>query len=592
MKSPLSKLCCISKQDPESVDEPPVDEVAQEVIAEQPSSVEDVAAEVVNHDAPSTDDTKKGHARTPSEASAPVARILLEAPATMPSEISLSSSSTCSYKSSESVQTAFERSPALIREHSKESVVTAIERTPSPKASKKEDQGSKMTSPQSKEAEDSLASAKTSQELPTSDHSSHQLPEPESNASQEPQKGMSSDLELPEDVTTLDEVSKLNEIIDGKKFDLKHPFFDKISLFYGDITKIQVDAIVNAANDRLGGGGGVDGAIHRAAGHNQLQAECRKHTRPVPTGEAVVTDACKLSTHVKKIIHCVGPICYGGVTDEKRKKLESCYRRAIQLSEENDLRSIAFCCISTGIYGYDNKDAARTVLRFLWRHFNKEENVEKWDRIVLCLFMDVDKQCYKQYIKELLLDPSFFDDEDEEESENEEKKEEEVEEKEDGENEDEKKEHGNSKTEEKKDEDTKTKGDGEKVKNELESKEGTKTDDKQSKETDTKDSLADEDSTEKKEDTVTESERKADCGTGEGNETKKEEATTSTSNTSTSEEMRDESDGGKEGEKENHDIDGKEKKDEGMTNKKRALSEDGEDEPPIKRDKHERESSV
>ncbi|KAF8368419.1 hypothetical protein PRIPAC_86248 [Pristionchus pacificus] len=207
----------------------------------------------------------------------------------------------------------------------------------------------------------------------------------------------SEDKEVPDDLTTLDKVNKLNELIDTDKFDLKHPFWDKISLFYGDITKINVDAIVNCATSRLDGeGGSLNRAVHSAAGYEQLQTECRKHDRPVPMGLAVMTDACGLSTHVKKIIHCVGPICYGEVTPSRRYQLESRYRRAIKLSEQNGLRSIAFSCISTGLYGYDNKDAARSVVKVLYKYFSSEQNAEKWDRVVLCTFMDIDKQCYKQ----------------------------------------------------------------------------------------------------------------------------------------------------------------------------------------------------
>ncbi|GMS97858.1 hypothetical protein PENTCL1PPCAC_20033, partial [Pristionchus entomophagus] len=220
---------------------------------------------------------------------------------------------------------------------------------------------------------------------------------------------VSADAELPEGVTTLDTLQKLTEAVDPVKYNLAHPFWEKVCFYFGDITKIQVDAIVNAANDRLGGGGGVDGAIHRAAGYNLLQAECRKHPRPVAVGDAVMTDSCKLSDYVKKIIHCVGPICHGGVTEDKRHQLESCYRKALQLSEKNGLRSIVFCCISTGIYGYDSRDAAKTVLRVLWKHFSKEKNAKKWDRVVLSLFTDIDKKHYKRYITELIQDPTYFD---------------------------------------------------------------------------------------------------------------------------------------------------------------------------------------
>ncbi|GMS80025.1 hypothetical protein PENTCL1PPCAC_2200, partial [Pristionchus entomophagus] len=328
--------------------------------------------------------------------------------------------------------------------------------------------------------------------------------------------------------------------------------------------------------------GGVDGAIHRAAGYNQLQTECRKHPRPVATGDAVITDSCKLSAYVKKIIHCVGPICYGGVTEAKRNQLESCYRRAIELSEENRLRSIAFCCISTGIYGYDNEDAARTVVKFLWKHLSKEENAQKWDRVVLCLFMDIDKKCYKHYITKLIQDPNFFDEKEEEkENEDEDDKEKKKEDKEDK----------KDKKDEDMDEDKEKKTEKEEKKegNEKDETDSSKKDDAESEKPQTKEG---ENAIEK--DTVSQTEDKSEKNTVEGGDgVKTEKATTSASNTSASEKMDEERDGVKgEGEKENNVVDGNVKKEEGMTRMKRGLSDEKEGEPPIKRDKPERESAV
>ena len=127
----------------------------------------------------------------------------------------------------------------------------------------------------------------------------------------------------------------------------------------GDITKEQVDAIVNAANGTLMGGGGVDGAIHRAGGPEILK-ECKKirETRfpdGLPTGQAVITTAGRMSA--KQVIHTVGPV-YGRGGEEKAELLTSCYRNSLSLAVEHGLKTIAFPAISTGIYGYPPYEAA------------------------------------------------------------------------------------------------------------------------------------------------------------------------------------------------------------------------------------------
>lgn len=131
----------------------------------------------------------------------------------------------------------------------------------------------------------------------------------------------------------------------------------RIEVIQGDITKEHVDAIVNAANARLAGGGGVDGAIHRAGGP-AIMAECRA-LGGCDTGDAKITTGGNLPA--KHVIHAVGPVYYGGAQGEA-KLLASCYRRSLEVAVESRLKSVAFAAISCGIYGYPISDAARIAL--------------------------------------------------------------------------------------------------------------------------------------------------------------------------------------------------------------------------------------
>lgn len=147
---------------------------------------------------------------------------------------------------------------------------------------------------------------------------------------------------------------------------------DRVVVVVGDITRQNVDAIVNAANSSLLGGGGVDGAIHRAGGSAILAAckEIRRTQFPkgLPTGEAVITTAGNLPA--RNVIHTVGPV-YGQAGGREADLLAACYEDSLKLAEEHALRSIAFPAISTGVYGYPQDEAARVssqaIVRFLFR---------------------------------------------------------------------------------------------------------------------------------------------------------------------------------------------------------------------------------
>jgi len=152
----------------------------------------------------------------------------------------------------------------------------------------------------------------------------------------------------------------------------------KIELVRGDITDEISDAIVNAANSGLAGGGGVDGAIHRAGGP-QIMAECRKFGG-CPTGEAVITSGGNLDA--KFVIHTVGPIYNNGVSGEA-ELLASAYRNSLRRAVENDVRSVSFPSISTGAFRYPLRDAARVALGEVVRFLREEKHDMQLVRFVL-----------------------------------------------------------------------------------------------------------------------------------------------------------------------------------------------------------------
>nr|XP_013815546.1 PREDICTED: O-acetyl-ADP-ribose deacetylase MACROD2 [Apteryx mantelli mantelli] len=187
----------------------------------------------------------------------------------------------------------------------------------------------------------------------------------------------------------------------------KKSLSEKVSLYRGDITLLEVDAIVNAANSSLLGGGGVDGCIHRAAGPC-LVAECR-NLSGCETGQAKIT--CGYELPAKYVIHTVGPIARGHLTDTHKEDLANCYKSSMKLAKENNIRSIAFPCISTGIYGFPNEPAAVIALNTIKEWLSKNHN--EVDRIIFCVFLEVDYKIFKKKMSE------FFpiDDDNEEETE-------------------------------------------------------------------------------------------------------------------------------------------------------------------------------
>lgn len=166
----------------------------------------------------------------------------------------------------------------------------------------------------------------------------------------------------------------------------------RLASLRADLTKLAVDAIVNAANTSLMGGGGVDGAIHRAAGR-ELVIECATLNGCHP-GDAKITKGYKLPA--KHVIHTVGPVWHEGDRNEA-ETLASCYRRSLEVALAHKLRTIAFPCISTGVYGYPPDQAAVVAVKTVREVISKHPDA--FDEITFCCFSESDLQLYKDLLQ-------------------------------------------------------------------------------------------------------------------------------------------------------------------------------------------------
>lgn len=179
----------------------------------------------------------------------------------------------------------------------------------------------------------------------------------------------------------------------------------KLCLVQGDITEMDADAIVNAANPSLMGGGGVDGAIHRKGGPKILE-ECKRIRATewpdgLPTGKAVITTGGNLKA--RYVIHTVGPVWRGGKSGEPELLAEA-YRNSLALAVLKGLKTIAFPSISTGAYGYPIQEACKVALKTVKEFLEKEDKLEK---VVLVLYSKHDFEVYKKAVKEILQQPTL-----------------------------------------------------------------------------------------------------------------------------------------------------------------------------------------
>ncbi|XP_068424606.1 ADP-ribose glycohydrolase MACROD2 isoform X3 [Clinocottus analis] len=199
-------------------------------------------------------------------------------------------------------------------------------------------------------------------------------------------------------ITSWGEENRPNDKEEGDELTGGGGLSDKVSLYKGDITLLEVDAIVNAANSSLLGGGGVDGCIHKAAG-SCLYDECHS-LNGCETGKAKIT--CGYDLPAKYVIHTVGPVARGHVGPTETNDLTSCYQNSLRLMKEHDLSTVAFPCISTGIYGFPNEPAADIALDTVKSWI--EENPDKISRVIFCVFLETDFAIYKKKMSDIFPD--------------------------------------------------------------------------------------------------------------------------------------------------------------------------------------------
>ncbi|MBD5536513.1 MAG: protein-ADP-ribose hydrolase [Lachnospiraceae bacterium] len=194
-----------------------------------------------------------------------------------------------------------------------------------------------------------------------------------------------------------------------EQYGSRHPYGDKLSVWQGDITRLAVEAIVNAANSQMLGcfvpcHRCIDNAIHSAAGI-ALRAECNHKMNQKriqygsryeePTGQAMLTKGYNLPA--KYVIHTVGPIVGYRLTEQLRQDLRHCYESVLKCCVDNGIRSVAFCCISTGEFHFPNEEAAKIAVETVTSVLHDFES--KFDRIIFNVFKDLDKQCYEGLLK-------------------------------------------------------------------------------------------------------------------------------------------------------------------------------------------------
>lgn len=204
-------------------------------------------------------------------------------------------------------------------------------------------------------------------------------------------------------IVTLEEIPTA-----ARQYGSRKSFGDKISVWQGDITRLQVGAIVNAANSQMLGcfhpcHSCIDNAIHSAAGI-ELREACSQYMehRKVqygkayeePTGRAVLTEGYNLPAEY--VIHTVGPIVYGSLTEKLKEDLRNCYKNILKCCVEHGIRSVAFCCISTGEFHFPNDEAARIAVAEVRKCLEKHQ--EDFDRVIFNVFKDVDRELYEDLV--------------------------------------------------------------------------------------------------------------------------------------------------------------------------------------------------